>query len=1502
MFSQWRSKRHFPMDSGSLVHANTSSQPTTPVESDFPHNTTRPMQHAPSTRSTGVKALGRVGIGKRAKFRPGTRDGSNGSRSPMSFAAGPRSNSRRGNSLEFGGGVVPDDSHSEADCSESSASPVTPQSMSRDSKLDTTSNGRPANSNSQIRANVTQHNREASHARLESIGTLGSFQDFRSLIAFSSPSNLLNESPALTTSTNFSSPDFLTSATLMNDKPLPAVIADKPQPPIPTSSSQMAASTNGQVSGAVHLTWTPPKRVPVQHGSNSADEPVHLRPQSIGIQRRSTASSFPESVSNPGSSQMASEEFHSPGHRISTTDAMPRLEESVQKGSSSTATFGLGIIAPEDRIATAASSRYNHATTHSGTDNCRHTNSSSDMSGHSSADSRGRASFGRDAMRTLTDTEDHNESHKAPSLDSNKTHKTCVSDSGHSSNTAETSTDIHDPDQLSTIKEHAESPESMLKRRISMESVFSQSQTADHSDVRTSRTSASSARSDAFRSGSLETRINRSQRTLASLSCVDAHGGELMPLAVNGIGSPTFGFRHRNTSQSSAAATELLPPLDIDASGSKTHSRATSNASSSYYHNAPPELFATAELRRGSAGVVSTIPRLATEPSTAPLPSLPFPTSTSAPLLQLNYALSAGQSSEPNTPNLPYQAVLAKAVGKQRKGRPAALALNLTSLSAFSSNSKGGAILSPNNLTFKGLASPGKARVPPPSAPPTDPLPPIPNTPSLVPGTPNPLQRNGSWATAGSSSSEPFSDEADPLKTPKGSRSPDSGKGVKAQDRRGSQASQIRSSGSAPNAAANEHDVSTEKRDAPGNYRVKKTEFVANVDAQGLSTEGTILAVSPAVEVMGSSSLTVVSVDDSFDAATTLEIAKTAIRASAQPMRLSLIKKEATPQKESVPAAMIESASQGVATIVNKSPDTGVNAEQIAQSFPAAPLRNFSYDVESHKQAFQTKPRRQVSVVPRPPPSAWNARQTVSVAHSDFTAPNIAVAESRSGLGFGEPRDGATSVASNHSTFSTLSDRRLEILHDKSVLLGDCDSTRQEILNRTETRFAGAFSEVAIAFRQLQADKLLLEQIVREKTPLTSVGANHADLSNYLSTMNAKLEHSNSEIRKLLDLLEQQREVIEQMFATHQLEKETYAEDVERLHCALDEAQAEADHYQGQLVRLNEEVAKAHQGLVKANAEALRARSSLAEEGRNKDQIVQLLLEAKERLRKVEMDRSVMQHGVDRSLFSQSGEGEGDVEQLALPWKTSAEIEELSHLRKLLEERDQEIAALRLGHADAVMQDTSTTADDASSIADTSASHEERSSADEIASLRAQIQEHKDREKQIKTAYVYVREELRKANSERKRASSVSCLTTQTIANTSPLSHLSPMHRSRLGAIATEAHGHARHALSAGNIEGEEGSGGATPVKLKRLSLPIVARASAIVGANSPSLDPAQQELQIAGGVHPPSAFRGISNGEANVGEQKGKHTRRHSRQMVVLASANRGSRLASSSSASATS
>lgn len=1185
----------------------------------------------------------------------------------MSFANGPRSTSRGENSLEFGGGVVPDDSYSdeEVEGSESSStgSPITPPHSGKSEQSTT--------------ASVEGPKKE--RPRIDSIGSLGDLEDFRSIIALSSPIEVA------------------ASSTPSDKGALAKRIQDKPQPPLPPQILPRSSSN----SNSVHAPLTPPRRA-----------------------RKASLSSAVEEHSSSAAS-----------------------EGRVLKNSTSTSTFGLGISSSSSSSAPATSRTSRTSTTST------HQKSGSEMSASSSSSSSWpRSSFSLDP--TLPES----------------------SSSRHSTHTSRTSHDVLDTSSdhlLSTIKERTESP-----------------------IVSTPGTSKTARPTP----------------------------------------SPTFGsLRPRKTSLASAVD-DLLPPLELQSASFKAHKRSASNSSTKSREPA-----VISGLRRGSEGAVQ-VQRLVAEPYTAPLPSAPFPSSSSAPLLQANLARAGGLGSEPNTPNLAYAAALEKAVGKQRKGRPAALALNFSAFSA----GKGG-LLSPGMV---GLASPGKPR-PPPSAPPREPLPPIPNTPSF-PKSPN--MRKGSW-------SEEAQGEKTPTKAPqkkassrelsngarverKGSVGVGEGEGkgegsvdsttpkvavATAQTVTRASAQPVRvgsvrkqqeataTPASTAHVAQNVASPATKVVSQPPAAAAAAT-FTAHVDSQNLDSQ--VPPAAPKATQADQSGPSSAAASSARAAEQTVSPTKpasqpqatrmaqdgspptTAAQAISQEGQAAVPTGTEAKNGASNGATAHTTASKTVpdapSQITTSSTSTSIAAQLDRSALPSPPLPSplasggqiVTFDVEptparrdsliepSSSTSFSstTKPR---STPNRPPPSAWNAR---------FRDPAAS-----------EGHERAESVASHHSissSFSHLSDRRAEVLLDKQSPLVHSE---QELLKRTEGRFAGAFSEIALAFRHLQSDKLLLEQIVRQKTPLSaSSGDLNESLSSYLSELNSKVEQQNLEIRKLLGLLEQQKEVIDQLVATHQLEKETYEVELDRLCAAFEENEVvlEGERVEGR--RLRVELERAHAEVTRANAEAMKQRNALTEERGRRERLGVELKEVKGRLREVEK------------------------ENLKSP---DQQEDEVGRLRRMLQERDAEIAALKLGQADALIQ---TPPHEAPTAAAQQGSGQ-KGGSEEVELLRTQISEQREREKQIKQAYVYIRDELRKRQTN-----------TPSSATFAPR----PLTTTKERDLGAEGEGR----------------------KLKRLSLPIVARASGLVSPAS-----------TGAGVGP-SAFR-FAEADRK-GATEGRERRRHSRHL----------------------
>ncbi|KAE8233242.1 hypothetical protein CF326_g1723 [Tilletia indica] len=186
-----------------------------------------------------------------------------------------------------------------------------------------------------------------------------------------------------------------------------------------------------------------------------------------------------------------------------------------------------------------------------------------------------------------------------------------------------------------------------------------------------------------------------------------------------------------------------------------------------------------------------------------------------------------------------------------------------------------------------------------------------------------------------------------------------------------------------------------------------------------------------------------------------------------------------------------------------------------------------------------------------------------------------------------------------------LQSRRTEMEEDK-VTAKVAPLERSAILKKAETRFAGAFTEVAQAFKQLQAEKLTLENIIRATTPLDGLG-DQGQLSDYLKSMTAKVASSEEEIRKLLELLDQQRAVMDYMLETHERESDAHFDQIDELHAQLDSLSEEAEIHRANCVQLTAELDRAHNDAVAARSEALKLRASLQQESSKCEQAMTLL-------------------------------------------------------------------------------------------------------------------------------------------------------------------------------------------------------------------------------------------------------------------------------------------------------
>ncbi|CAD6898610.1 unnamed protein product [Tilletia laevis] len=183
--------------------------------------------------------------------------------------------------------------------------------------------------------------------------------------------------------------------------------------------------------------------------------------------------------------------------------------------------------------------------------------------------------------------------------------------------------------------------------------------------------------------------------------------------------------------------------------------------------------------------------------------------------------------------------------------------------------------------------------------------------------------------------------------------------------------------------------------------------------------------------------------------------------------------------------------------------------------------------------------------------------------------------------------------------------RRTEMEEDKSIVKV-APQERSVILKKAETRFAGAFTEVAQAFKQLQSEKRTLENIIRATTPLDGLG-DQGQLAEYLKSMTAKIASSEEEIRKLLELLDQQRAVMDYMLETHERESDAHFDQIDELHAQLDSLAEESEVHRANCVHLTAELDRAHNEAVAARSDVLKLRAAVQQESSKCEQAMTLL-------------------------------------------------------------------------------------------------------------------------------------------------------------------------------------------------------------------------------------------------------------------------------------------------------
>ncbi|KAK0544779.1 hypothetical protein OC846_005934 [Tilletia horrida] len=249
------------------------------------------------------------------------------------------------------------------------------------------------------------------------------------------------------------------------------------------------------------------------------------------------------------------------------------------------------------------------------------------------------------------------------------------------------------------------------------------------------------------------------------------------------------------------------------------------------------------------------------------------------------------------------------------------------------------------------------------------------------------------------------------------------------------------------------------------------------------------------------------------------------------------------------------------------------------------------------------------STTERNPPSAAGRAQAIfnstAAARNPLAGARTAASEQVHGSGRAGSSQAGPKILTRRASDLNLQSRRNEMEEDREIVKG-APQQRAVILKKAETRFAGAFTEVAQAFKQLQAEKRTLENIIRATTPLDGLG-DQGQLSEYLRSMTAKVASSEEEIRKLLELLEQQRAVMDYMLETHERETDAHYDQVDELHVQLDILTEEAETHRANCVQLTAELERAHNECVSARSDVLKLRAAVQQETSKCEQAMTLL-------------------------------------------------------------------------------------------------------------------------------------------------------------------------------------------------------------------------------------------------------------------------------------------------------
>ncbi|KAG6334299.1 hypothetical protein ID866_4796 [Astraeus odoratus] len=221
----------------------------------------------------------------------------------------------------------------------------------------------------------------------------------------------------------------------------------------------------------------------------------------------------------------------------------------------------------------------------------------------------------------------------------------------------------------------------------------------------------------------------------------------------------------------------------------------------------------------------------------------------------------------------------------------------------------------------------------------------------------------------------------------------------------------------------------------------------------------------------------------------------------------------------------------------------------------------------------------------------------------------------------------------------------------------------QERLKLVEQRFA----DVSTSFKKLQAERLAVDGVMRELTPLEDVKDVTA-VRDYLTNVNMKVELGQDELQHLNGKLTRQEEYIAELQDKHRQEMASQSDQIEKLKQQLIESEALISASQASSSQSEEEEAKRKAEIEQLTTEAAKAKEFAKEEEEKRVKAVSLLKTVRQKLVKAEKERDDALKDLNELKEKDRQERERDKSEKA---KLQSEIDAVNL------ERERAVAGLR---------------------------------------------------------------------------------------------------------------------------------------------------------------------------------------------------------------------------------